>query len=347
MPTFFTLPAVGLDFSDTKMRFIKLREKKSSLIASRFAEVPLPENCLVAGRVVDQTKLNNFLRDIAHKYKLKYVRFAIPESQVYPFSLSLDAGAKKDIHGAIELVIEDYIPLKNSEAVFDYRIISQNERSILVQVLAMAAAVAEQYLTAFAFAKLVPVSFELDSQSMARAILSPKDKGACIIADIGSLHTGIAILNKGLVSYTSTIDFGGKNIIDQVGKILEVDEKEALELIRHKGLTQIDKNQNLFLAISQSADQLIMEIKKRISYWQDRKESSGASLIEQIYICGGYSTILGLDDYLSAQLRLKTVLSNPWRNCLSFEKEIPTIAFDQAQSFATVIGLALADYIHD
>src|SRR5690606_23749051 len=125
---------------DTKMRFIKLRKNRSTLLPVQFAEVALPEECMKSGRIVDAPRFSNFLKGVSKKYNLKYVRVSIPETQVYSFALPVEVGTKGDIRGMIELVLEDNIPLKNSESVFDYRVLSSDEKTIWVQVAALASA---------------------------------------------------------------------------------------------------------------------------------------------------------------------------------------------------------------
>jgi hypothetical protein len=46
-------------------------------------------------------------------------------------------------------------------------------------------------------------------------------------------------------------------------------------------------------------------------------------------------------------LKLNVVLANPWINCVSFERAIPSMPYDTAMSYVTAIGLSLADYLYD
>jgi Tfp pilus assembly PilM family ATPase len=82
--------------------------------------------------------------------------------------------------------------------------------------------------------------------------------------------------------------------------------------------------------------------------WHEKKDQLGGfPAIDTIYLCGGHSNLIGLDEYLSASLKLKVVQVNPWRNCFSLDKHIPQINKEVSMSYVTAIGLALADYIYD
>ncbi|MEK7106094.1 MAG: hypothetical protein AAB895_01910, partial [Patescibacteria group bacterium] len=130
-PAILTVPTVGLDFSDATMRFMSFGIERHGLMPKQFAESAIPEGCMKGGKIIDTEKLITFLKECKKKYKLKYARISIPESQVYSFTLSLDIASAKDIRGAIEFLIEDNIPLKAIETVFDYHVLSVSDRAIV------------------------------------------------------------------------------------------------------------------------------------------------------------------------------------------------------------------------
>lgn len=347
IPAFFTLPAVGLEFSDATMRFMELRQGRHGLLPAAYGAEAIPDGCMQGGRIIDEKKFIAFLTTVRTKYHLTYVRVSIPESQVYSFTVPIDA-VVDDIRGSIELVLEDNIPLKSAETVFDYEVLSSTDKTILVQVVALATTVSEGYLSAFTRAGLVPVSFELDGQALARAVLKPDDKTSCMIVDFGATRTGITIVTNGTAVYTSTLDFGGALLVQVIMKELGVSEIEAHRLIHEYGLSASGAHKNIFSAIAGSIAVLKDEIDRRYVYWHEKKNQFDTLLsIQTIYICGGYSTIAGLTEYLSTSLKTTVVQVNPWTNCVSFEDDIPLVTHTEAQSYTTAIGLALADYIYD
>ena len=347
IPSFFTIPTVGLDFSDATLRFIKLREGRHGLLPSLYGDVAIPEGCMQGGRITDEKKFIAFLKDVRIKHHLSYVRVSIPESQVYSFTLPIDA-AVDDLRGSIELVLEDNIPLKVVETVFDFQVLSRTDKTIIVQVVALSEAVSQGYLNAFIGAGLIPVSFELDGQAIARAVLKPEDKESYMIVDFGAYRTSITVVTNGTAVYTSTLDFGGKILIDVLMKELSISETEAHRLTHEYGLSASGIHKNIFSTIAGSITVLKEEIDRRYVYWHEKKDQFGAlPAIKTIYICGGYSAIEGLTDYLSASLKVAVVQVNPWVNCVSFEDDIPTLTHDVAQSYTTAIGLALADHLYD
>jgi type IV pilus assembly protein PilM len=346
-PAFIAAPTVGLDFSDATMRFVRLAERRHGLMPVAFAEMAIPEGCMQGGRVINERAFTLFLIEVRKKYKLKYVRVSIPESQVYSFTLAIDSVAKDDIRGAIELVLEENIPLRAIEAVFDYEVLSENETSIVVQVMAVSEVVAQSYFGCFNDAGLIPVSFELDGQAIARAVLKQGNPDSAMIVDFGAHRSSITIVTNGTAVYTSTLDFGGKTLIESLSKELSIDIEEAGRLMREFGISTVGQHKDIFSSLIGGISILKDEINRRYVYWHDRKDQYGAfPTIKTVYLCGGNSNISGICDYLSVMLKLNVVQANPWVNCMSFENAVPELPREQAMSYVTAIGLALADY-HD
>ena len=57
-------------------------------------------------------------------------------------------------------------------------------------------------------------------------------------------------------------------------------------------------------------------------------------------MCGGGSNLKGIIPYLAIHLKMKIEQGNPWTN-VKLEKGIPPVSKEAAQSYITVIGLAL------
>lgn len=347
-PNFIALPTVGLDFSDSTMRFIDLDVGHKGILPRRFAEVSIPNGCMKGGKIIDNQKFISFLKSVQKDYKLKYARISVPESQVYSFTLSLDKNAYSDIRGAIEFLIEDNIPLKALETVFDYHILSLTDKNINVQVVALSESVATNYFNSFLEAGIIPVSFELEGQAIARAILEPEYTGSCMIVDFGANRTGITIVTNKTAMITATLEFGGKVLTEKLSKELSISIEEAEKIKKEHGLTTFGTNKDVFDVLANSLSALKDEINRRYLYWYDRKNQIGSFPdIDTIYLCGGHSNLSGLEDYLSSTLKLKVVQANPWKNCFSLNEVIPDLNKESSMSYVTAIGLALADYIYD
>ncbi|MEK7614470.1 MAG: pilus assembly protein PilM [Patescibacteria group bacterium] len=342
-PRFLKIPAVGLDISDQAVRFIELLPGGANYTIGRFGEKKIPVGVIESGKIKDAVGLKKVLSSLRAEYKIDFVGISVSEEQTYLARMSLPRLKRSDIRGSIELQIEEHIPLKVGETVFDYEIISENENGYDIEVSALPLALAENYFSLFEDTGLTPLVFEIEAQAMARAILRKGDVSTHMIIDFGETRTGLSIVSGGVVMFTSTLDIGGRSLDIAVQKSLNISPKEAERKKKEHGFLKDPKEKELFFALMQPISVLKDEINKHFVYWHTHLEfgEHERKKIDNIILCGGDSNLLGFSDYLSANLKVPVELANVWTNVCSFDLDIPQITFNDSLHYATSVGLAL------
>lgn len=347
-PRFLALSSVGLDFSDHSLRFVEVTASRHGLGLHRFGEEKIPEGTVKGGRIIDANRFSGFLTEVRKKHKLKYVRVSLPEEHVYSFTTTIDAVQPHEVRGAIELLLEDNIPIKAAEAVFDFAVLKRNGSRLVVHVIAAAAAIADSYYQTFEMAGLVPVSFELEAGAIARSIIPREAQGAYLVVDFGEMRTGISIVAHGLPVYAATLEVGGAILTQMIAKEQGIPFEDAEAMKKSYGVASPEENKKLFSSLINGLSTLKDEINRRYIYWHTKKDDDMEfPKIEAVLLCGGDANLKGLPDYLATNLKLPVRLANPWENMFSFEERIPELPFHQALSYVTAIGLALGDYEYD
>lgn len=345
-PSSIALSAVGVDFSATTVRFLKLERQGRYLVPVDYIEKAFPEGAISGGVITDEKRLIPFLRSIKEQYDFSYARITIPESHVFLFTVSFDRKKVKNIRTAIAPLIEEYTLLKTKEATFDYSILRTIGDAVVVQVVAVPTKIVNDFVFAFEKAGIHILSVEFDAQAIARAVVAESEKGTQMIVDIGASHTGFSVVTQGVVVYTETLSFGGNIIAERVAKKLSLSIEEVEVLKRASGLTRATDQYGFFSAFSQELTPIIGELNKTFIYWQERRKLYGGfPAIDKIYICGGHSTMAGIAEYIGLSLKIPVVAANPWTNCLDFNEIIPPLSMGQAMSFVPAIGTALANHI--
>lgn len=347
------MSSVGLDISDKAVRFLGFREGKEGFRIDRFAEKKLDRGVVSSGKIKDENKMRETLSLLAKEHNLKFVRASLPEEEAYLFSMNLPKVSKSEISESILLQLEEHVPIKGSEAVFDYEIITESVNGYELEVSAMPSIVVESYAAIFDESGLVPISFEIEAQAIARAAVKKGDPNTYMIIDIGQAQTGISIVSAGTVIFTSTLEIGGILITEDIARSFSMSFAEAEKikrergLIRHSGRRKGDKD--IFSAVLGAITALRDEINKHYIYWHTHKETETGSIrkIEKIILCGGESNLKGLPDFLSKSLRVRVELADVWCNVLKSSDYVPEIIFDESLSYATAVGLALRDTQHD
>ncbi len=277
---------------------------------------------------------------------VKSVRVSLPEEQVYLYKLRLEKLGLEHIRESIELTLEEHIPIKALDAIFDYEIIGQDAESLELQVAAIPKNVIESYLSIFQNAEIRVQSFELEAQAIARAVVKDGDMETYMIVDFGEKRTGIFIVSRGVVMFTSTLDVGGVMLTDMIAKNFKISFAEAEKMKRKYGLERNTPNKELFSVLLNSVSILRDDIVKHFLYWHTHKDEEGKNnpAIKKIILCGGDSNLIGLSEYFSVSMKNTVEMANVWVNIADTANYIPDIGFKQALSFSAALGLALRDY---
>ncbi len=340
------MPSFGLDISDESMKFVSLDLTSKGVRLKKYGERDIPPGIIESGKITDPERLEDLLSALRREEGIKSVRVSLPEEQVYLFKMRLDKAELKSVREGIELSLEEHIPIPAPDSIFDYEILEQDAKKLELQVAAIPKNVIENYLSTFKSAGLSVASFELEAQATARAVIRDRDKEAYMIVDFGEKRTGIFIVSLGAVSFTSTLDVGGKMLTNMVEKSFKVSFPEAEEMKKTYGLQRNVANKEIFPVLLNSVSILRDEIEKHFLYWHTHTDEQGRKNppIKSIILCGGDSNLIGLQDYLSVSLKNKVELANVWVNILDTEREVPEIVERDALSFASAIGLALGNF---
>lgn len=342
-PLYLKMPAVGLDISDVSLRFAELVEKGKELQIGHFGERAIPRGIIEQGEVKKPAELRAIFSEIKQAYGLEFAAVALPEERAYLFDLELPVMKPGELRGAIELVLEEHVPIKASEALFDYDVEEEAGASIRVNVSAVSRALVDGYLEAFSGSGITPVAFEVEAQSLVRAVIPFGDMRSSMIVDLGKTRTGVAIASYGRAEFSSTVPIGGIALTGAIAKELNISYDEAEKVKREKGLLGTGGGEGFAPALSPIISALRDEIRRSYSYWQTHTDSYGRKRknIEKIYLCGGDANLPGFSEYLATGLDAPVSLANVFVNVNTLTAYVPEISFSDSLRYATAIGLAL------
>lgn len=351
-PAHMTLPSIGVDISDTSLKYIQLKKsykpgKQHEL--TEWGEIDIPSGVLDRGQVLDKKALVTVLRELKTKTKAEFIRVSLPEERAYLFETEIKKSTtEKEIRNILEFRLEENVPIPAREAFFDYDVLESDtsDKAYRVVVASYARETILNYYDACIEAGLTPISFEVESQAMARAVLPADTPGAYMLVDFGKTRTGVGIVYNGALMYTSTIDFGGAVLSETLRRIYgEKSEAEFTRLKNTQGLTKKCGDDKCYEALISGISILKDELLTRVQYWHGKDYKRQDRRLQQIILCGGSSNLLGLPEYLTESLEIPAVRANVWTNTFSLETYIPPIDARYSYGYATAIGLALAKVI--
>lgn len=343
-PKFLTMPAVGLDISADALRFMELEKKGGRLVVSRFASRNFPLGIISEGHVRDKKKLQEVIAELAREHKLSFANISLPEEQAYLANMRIPHVSPREVRGAIELHLEEHVPISAADAIFDYVIVGESAgqkdmMEVVVSVLPRTAV--DEYLEIFHGTGITPTAFEFESQAMARAIIPRGDNGTFLVVDIGKMVTDIFVAAHGVVQFSASLDIGGHYLTQAIEKALKLSYDEAEQLKMKYGLVGGSKEEGLREAIMPVMNDLRTRLLRHYGYWQTHHGEKVGGNIESVYITGGGANLKGITEYLALGLDVQVKVANPWVNVTSFDDYIPPITLHQSHGFASAIGLAL------
>lgn len=347
-PSYLAMNSFAIDISDQSLKYGELLATSLGLRLGRFGHEKIPAGVVVSGKIENEESLVNILKDLKKKENLDFVRVSLPEEQMYLFTLSLPKANDKEIKDMILLQIEEHIPLKAIDTIFEYDIVSSSETNILIEVSAIASLTMEGYLNAFEKAGLRVLSFELEAQAIARAVIPKDDKEPTMIVDFGDTRTGVSIVHDGKVFFTTTLDMGGINLTNMIEKNFSLSFEKAEEMKRSYGLDGISNIEDIFPIILNGISVLRDELNKQYLYWKSH-DNLGIKHdeINRIILCGGDSNLTGLSEYLEASMKINVDHANTWVNISDMDISVPSMSFEESLAYATVLGLALGGYTYE
>jgi type IV pilus assembly protein PilM len=215
-----------------------------------------------------------------------------------------------------------------------------------VLVMATPVKIIDNYLSAFKKAGYKVAYFEPQSVANGRSILEFDQKGISLIVDIGVEYSNFAVYKDGAPVFVTNSSVCGKVFTDAVVKYLGTSFAKAESYKIKTGLGRNKKEKEDSFKIFESIlANLVQDIKKTIDFFQENtQEGSKKEDVKMIFLTGGGSNLKGLKAYLTSALDTEVERSNPWIN-FNLENNLPSMSKEESQSFTTVIGLSLRNFI--
>lgn len=345
-PRYLEMSPAGLDISDQAIRFMEFSKNKDGLAPKLFGEEKIPQGVIISGEIIKKDELVKILSSLKRKFSLNFVKVSLPEEKAYFFKTEIPKVENGEIRQSVEFRLEENVPVRADEALFDCRIISKaHEESdhLDVAVSVIPKKVAESYSEALEKSGLIPVSFEIESKAIARSAAKDGRSGSVMIVNIRERVTVVTVVVDGTVRFTSAFSAGGNIITEAVKKNFSVSFEEAQKIKDEKLYVENKESIAIFFSLAGIVSVIKDEVGKFYTYWLAKNDSGGESggKIGKIIMCGKDAAIVGLKDYLSQSLKIEVEIADVWSNIFPAGSRVPEINFLDSLNFAVAIGLAI------
>ncbi len=306
-PDFLLISNSGIVLTDAHTRFVELKRDVSGrgFRISRSEKIDNPEGAIVSGVVSDEAKLVSVLKPLAAKSGARYARVALPDEKTYIFTTSIDEVAPENLRDAAAFIIEEYVPISVADAVFDFEVVgrSKAKKKINIAVSVAPKSLVESYTKAFEASGITPISFDIESQAIARAVIPHYDERAHLIINLSKHKAGLYVAEDGVVQFSTNISYGQESDISDV-----------------EG-----------------------EMKKVIDFWNGRSENYGRGngQIEKIVVCGAGADESGFSSRLLERFDVESALADENVNISGSDAKSGKIKNKDSSDYVAAIGLIL------
>jgi len=342
--------AVGIDISDRSIKALLLRkESGGKIVADAFSYLSIEEGVIENAQILDEEKLATIINELfekgqPHSIPKDKILVSLPDSKAFIKTFKVDISLKdQPLEDKIRELSAESIPFEPEALYFDFEEVGIDKEKGEKEILFVGSPkeAVDKYVEVFKKIGLENVIFDIESASLARALLGKEDESSSVlILDMGARTTNLNLIDKGKICLNLTFPSGGNQLTKKIATNLKLSFEEADRLKMSLGLDKKSGENNISPIINSFCTPLIENIKQESSYYEKRTGRK----IETMIICGGSSLMTGIDACLEEKTGLKVKRIDPWikwqieisqeSDKIYFRKEAPVL-------YANVIGLAL------
>jgi len=361
--------AFGLDICDLSLKIVKLKKRGRALTLASFGETEIRPGIIKDGEIKDEKKLAEIIKKAVksvngEKLKTKHVVVSLLEEKAFLQVIQMPKMAEEDLKSAIIYEAENYIPLPVEEVYLDFQVIEPLQDHLDHQdvlIVALPKKIVDSYVNSLKMAGLQPVAFEIESQSIARALIKNEiAPRPVLIIDLGQTRSNFIIFSGTCARFTSSVPVSSQLFTQAIAKNLGITYAEAEKLkidygLEEKTVVELEGGGTeerkykgrVFEALVPSLVDLVQQIKRHQDYYRtyashEHLPPDNKGIASSILLCGGGANLKGLSEILLLELRNPVELGNPWVNVFPEGKKGTTgLSFEKSLSYATAIGLAI------
>lgn len=332
----------ALDCSDSIIRLVTLKRSKGQLVMPVRAEIPVPAGVIVDGDIHQPALVTELLTELCTSAdpKIRRAVISLPERHTFIACLTLPPGTSSPTLEAVKAEALQQVPYAWDEMYFDWTPLPKKNSHGQIQVAFGAApkTIVDAYVAAAAGAKLEPENVVIESLAIARAMFRSDATGTHIILDLGRTRSTIILVQDGIVCFSATVRYAGKDLNRFIADQLRISDVQAEKAKSIFGLDPTRGNGVLRKVLLPQIDVLAEKIAEveawQVEHFVDRQP------IASIILTGSGSLLRQIDTELADRVKQPVVRQPAWIY-EDLRRIDPTIPEDVGVAYTTAFGLAL------
>lgn len=341
---------LGVDIGTSTLKLVEIGKEDGDLILKTYGEFKMPshekeEEAAFLSSILDfsDVELSDILKTMIKESEAKSrdISFSIPVYSSFFTVIEFPSMSKDELSQAINLQAQQHIPIPVSEVVIDWKAIEERlvrDTTAKTQVILVAVPkeIVNKYVRIAQLASLNLMALEVETFSLARALVRKEDKGANLLIDMGARNTNVSIVEDGSVRASHNFDLSGRDLTRAVSRSLGLNWGRAEKLKIEKGLED-EAVANILIPM---LDRISSEIEKVGGLYKRRYGKE----IARFFLAGGGSQFPGIEKYFTGRFVKEIKIGDPFGNII-----YPSILAETLQevgpTFSVAVGLALRELV--
>lgn len=318
--------SIGLDVGTSGVRAAHLSFSKHPPVLVNFGQVSLPPGVVREGEIVDVALVSGAIGELWKRaqFRGKRVSLGVANQKVVARAIDLPFMEEKDLRGAIQFQVQEFIPIPVEDAVLDFQILDEfstenNERMMRVLLVAAQKEMVSSYVQAVEGAGLsleaidfIPLALIRSLGEQGDSLASPAGVGEALV-DVGAGITSIVVHDGGAPRFARVLSIGGNSLTESIAAGMGVSFEEAESLKQTLGAAATPsapatEGESAARILEQRASAFLDEIRGSLDYYLAQAE---ATKISKVVVAGGGSKLGNLRERLGVALRLPVELGRP------------------------------------
>ena len=306
---------VSIDIGSSKIKIAVGKYANSIIYIKETISIKTPEGSLMDGKLIFAEGKADILRQSIiqalseNRIRYKDAIFTIQSTSIIRREVELPNVKPHEMEGMIRYEIEQYLPIDLNEYIIEYKVLEEKKDSkTKILIAAIPKTVAEDYLSILKSMDLVPSSLDINSNSISKLFGFKQqinlteyslDKTVAFL-DMGCSNINICILAKGLFQFSRLIPTGGSELTLAIAETFKITlQKAESKKILESNLSILEANaedEALNEVIRNIVFRWIEEIQRVFQFYKTRNANNN---IDEIYLYGGTSNLVGITEYIS------------------------------------------------
>jgi type IV pilus assembly protein PilM len=332
---------VGLDIGSGLVKVAVIDHSRRQPELTRVAVAPLLADAIVDGDVMDPGIVADAIQTALGEAGVtsKNVVTAVGGRDVIIKKISIERVKEQQARELMRWEAEQHVPFDMESVELDFQILDPDADGVEMNVLLVAAKreLIESKVRVLTDAGLAPAAVDIEAFALHNAFeLNHPTAMAGVVGllNIGHDVTNINLLEEGVPLLTRDLPVGTRRIREDIQRERGLAADAAQKLIQG-----FDRSPHLDSVIETRGEEIAVGVERASAFLAQNSRSGN---MRALYTCGGGSRIPGLNDMLSARLRLKVAQANPLANLKVRDGALDSLVTDEiAPLLMLPIGLAL------